>query len=674
MVRWQKAALAGSLVAAVCVLGLARWNSNQRISRLAELAQETRLNGLQLAGRLTGGLEKHRIALQQVAAFFENSEQVAEEEFQRFASTTLGLSPLCLRISFIDASYRVRWTHPQVHMAALASYDVRTHPEGFATLLRARKTKTTALSQPLKLVGGMPGFVLTAPAFRGGEFFGAIVCSFQSETFFDSMILPEARERYVEEVFDGETRLFPAGDGPEAAAPVEPFIHDIQVAGSTWRVRVMPRAGVVEDRIGSGEAAFWVMGCLLAAGAGFLTGVAAYRTMGLRVRLRDKESVLQQTRERLDQATEKLIQAEKLSALGELVAGVAHEINNPLAGILGYAQLMMRMDRSPEDRNRVRRICAEAERVGRIVRNLLTFARKHPPEKKFTSLNEVIIKTIELKAYHLRVNQIHVETDLAADLPKTMLDPHQIQQVILNLINNAEQAMLEAGKGGTIRVSTRRVGARVEALVADSGPGVPAEVQTRIFEPFFTTKPEGKGTGLGLALSYGIAREHGGQIRLESRDEGATFVLEIPVLEETRSDGAAQVTAPLAPSPHLRVLAIDDETTILGFLAELLSRAGHRVETASDVTQALSKIRSHRYDLIISDMKMPGGTGRDIYEAIVLRAPELARRVVFTTGDGANRDTIAFVRENGCQMLLKPYELEQLESVIAMAAQSTRPS
>jgi signal transduction histidine kinase len=380
------------------------------------------------------------------------------------------------------------------------------------------------------------------------------------------------------------------------------------------------------------------------------------------------QEALQKTRLQLDGAMQQLLQAEKLTALGELVAGVAHEINNPLSSIMGYAQLLLGRDVSPDVKRRLETMFSEAERIGRIVKNLLTFARKHPPERKWLGLNGIIEKTLELKAYHFKVSQIRVEKDLASDLPMTMLDFHQIQQVLLNLLNNAEQAMGEAGRGGTIRLTTRRKGDRIETRIADDGPGVPAEIQTRIFEPFFTTKKEGKGTGLGLSLCYGIVQEHGGTIRVEGAPgTGATFVIDFPVIGKEVSTE----TAPNAPTPALsglRILVIDDEPGVQDFLADFLTSMGHKVDTASDAPEGMKKIAANGHDLIISDMKMPNGSGVDIYKTTLQKNPRLARRIIFTTGDGASAETLRFLKETGNEIVAKPYRIEEIERAIARAS------
>jgi len=373
--------------------------------------------------------------------------------------------------------------------------------------------------------------------------------------------------------------------------------------------------------------------------------------------------------ERAGVPMDQLLQAEKMTALGELVAGVAHEINNPLASIMGYTQLLLSENVPAGIRRRLEVIFTEAERAGKIVRNLLAFARKRPAEKKYLGLNGVIEKTLELKEYHFRSSQIRVEKDLTPDLPMTMLDYSQMQQVLLNLLNNAEQALDEAGRGGTIRLITQKVGGRIEARISDDGPGIPPELQTRIFEPFFTTKKEGKGTGLGLPLCYGIVKEHGGTIRVESEaGVGTTFIIELPVFSE--GNGVVQEAAAVSngrPSGCLRVLIVDDEPNIQSILVEVLGAMGQRVDTASDVPEALRKIGSQGHDLIITDMRMPHGTGKDIYRAVVDQSPSLARRIIFTTGDGESPETQKFIQETGNEILPKPWNIQELEKAIANA-------
>ena len=239
---------------------------------------------------------------------------------------------------------------------------------------------------------------------------------------------------------------------------------------------------------------------------------------------------LEETLEQLQTTQEQLIQSEKLAAIGTLVSGVAHEINNPLGNILGRVQLLQREaadDGSKRDLQSIRDECARAIR---IVRNLLAFTRKHEPEMTLVSLNDLLNEVLELRAYELRVNDIELRSDFQADLPKISADPHQLQQVFLNLVINAEQAMTAAHGRGVLSVTTQRVGEALHVVVVDDGPGIPDGLVSKIFDPFFTTKEVGAGTGLGLSVCYGIVKEHGGELLVESEEgKGTTFTVELPL-------------------------------------------------------------------------------------------------------------------------------------------------
>ncbi|MEE8373386.1 MAG: PAS domain S-box protein, partial [Dehalococcoidia bacterium] len=228
----------------------------------------------------------------------------------------------------------------------------------------------------------------------------------------------------------------------------------------------------------------------------------------------------------------------RLAAVGELAAGVAHELNNPLAAVQAYAQfLTSRKDLDETIRGDVETIYKEAQRASRITSNLLSFARRHRPEKTLVSLNDIIEKSLELNAYRMRVNNIAVETKLDPKLPMTMADFHQIQQICVNLITNAEQAMTETHGRGRLTIRTRKVHDMIEASFVDDGPGVSSEDLTRIFDPFFTTKDVGKGTGLGLSICFGIVHEHGGRLYATSEiGEGSTLVMELPIVSKGQFD------------------------------------------------------------------------------------------------------------------------------------------
>jgi len=378
---------------------------------------------------------------------------------------------------------------------------------------------------------------------------------------------------------------------------------------------------------------------------------------------------------------QQLLRSEKLSAIGQLVAGVAHEVNNPLTSISGYTQLMLRDTNLPAAAHEdLKHIHIQAERAARIVQNLLVFAREHKPERLLIDLNEVVRSTLALRAYQLRVDNIHVTTDLDPDLPRTVADPFQLQQVFLNLINNAHHAMLERGGQGTLTLRTRAgvhtakdgiaPGTPILTVsVGDSGIGIPVRDLNRIFDPFFTTKPVGQGTGLGLSICFGIVQEHGGRIWAESEvGVGTTVHVELPQLDalpagHTPSDEHGTPEAEPAPA-RSRVLVVDDEEPVGALLARLLTELGHLPTVVVSGAEALDLIARESFELILTDVKMPGMNGFELHQAIRQHAPELASRVVFVTGDTLSAATQARIAQTGNAYIAKPFAIDRLESLV----------
>lgn len=371
----------------------------------------------------------------------------------------------------------------------------------------------------------------------------------------------------------------------------------------------------------------------------------------------------------------KLMQTDKLSSLGELVSGVAHELNNPLTGIMCFSELMMGDDLPVGTEAKLKRINDASHRCKKIIDNLLTFARWKMPEKSYEDINKVIRDSVELRSYQLKVDNIKLEMDLDPLMPSTMLDEGQVHQVFVNLINNASDAIKSKGEGGLIKIRSEHRDRKIVVSFEDSGTGIAEEVVNRIFDPFYTTKSVGKGTGLGLSISYGIINEHGGNIYASSSPgAGTTFVVELPVLDKTVSaadnaagDGAAvEGAAELAAmASGKRVLVLDDEPIVLDLLHDALGGAGFHVDKTSSGKEALSLLKDTDYDVIISDIKMPGVDGKDFYRGVKAVKPELLRKIVFISGDSLNKETQSFLKKLGNYSLKKPFTVDQLNHIIS---------
>ena len=360
-----------------------------------------------------------------------------------------------------------------------------------------------------------------------------------------------------------------------------------------------------------------------------------------------------------------LLQAEKMAALGQTISGVAHELNNPLATILSWAERLA--ERSVDDKTRqgLEVILAESERAARIVRNLLTFARKRQTTRAMVDLNQVVRETLALRAYEQKVSNVQVVEALSSGLPEVFADGHQIKQVLLNLVINAEQACIGANGRGTIVVRTSHDADRGSAVleVNDDGPGIAEDKHGRVFDPFFTTKEVGQGTGLGLTVAYAIVNEHSGRIWLKSRGIGTSFFVELPVSGQhlnAPAARAAQQPISLEAFKGLRVLVVEDEPALAVAVSEALEDAGFTVDRAGDGEEGLTRLTEASYDLIVCDLKMPRIDGMQFYRAMAVATPALARRVIFVTGDVAGTDAERFLEETACRWLSKPFRLGDL--------------
>jgi two-component system NtrC family sensor kinase len=367
---------------------------------------------------------------------------------------------------------------------------------------------------------------------------------------------------------------------------------------------------------------------------------------------------------------EQLRRAEKLSALGQLIAGVAHELNNPLAVVIGYSQLLAEkngLDKEAVDN--IHRIHHESERASRIVRDLLSFARPSEPQKKAVDINRLVASVLETQEANLQAAGIQLEQRLASDLSTTMADPGQIEQVLVNLVGNAIQALSGRANPRVLTIRTEEVGNYIRIIVADNGPGIPRDILGRIFDPFFTTKPLGKGTGLGLTISNTIIQEHRGRIQVENQPAGgAKFTVELPVVQcavtPTADRLPLEIKRPAAGSAKRTVLVVDDEPNIVALLQMVLTQDGYEVGTATNGQEALERIAARSYDLILSDMRMPGMDGRKLFDAVKKHNPALAHRIVFVTGDTVSPDTQAFFEETGNRWLSKPFKIAQVVDTV----------
>ncbi|HXJ03521.1 MAG TPA: ATP-binding protein [Candidatus Acidoferrum sp.] len=384
----------------------------------------------------------------------------------------------------------------------------------------------------------------------------------------------------------------------------------------------------------------------------------------------------------------KLLQTEKLAALGQMVTGVAHELSSPLTSILGYSQrLLVRKDLNGQTEE-ARKIYEEAERASTILRQLLLGARETRPERKSVALNQVISRALELQRFGSAAEKIRIELDLDPALPFITGDSGQLQQVVMNLIGNSRQAIAQGGKAGTIRLRTSQSGnRRILLQVADDGPGIPPAILARIFDPFFTTKPAGVGTGLGLSIVLSVVREHGGHVSVSSPPEGgAIFSVELPAAAEASAGPdqgflaeGANVFSVLPPPtgnnnrPHtlprpatrqshrgIRVLVVEDEPTVARLIADVLEDEGLFVDTLLDGREALDRAAHEVYDLVICDMKMPGLDGQHFYQSLARSRNPLHKRFLFVTGDVIAQHTQEFLERNQLPHVAKPFRVEEL--------------
>ena len=367
-----------------------------------------------------------------------------------------------------------------------------------------------------------------------------------------------------------------------------------------------------------------------------------------------------------------LQRAERLAALGQLVSGVAHEINNPAAIISGFAQTLLLEPLSGEQREMSQMIYDEAIRIGGITSNLLAFARTGAKARSLVDVNEVVRRTAALRAYQHSTMNIATTLDLDPTAPLVLANGAELQQVLLNLVINAEQALADGAAPRTLHLHTASDERNVRIVCADSGPGMTPDVQSRVFDPFYTTRPAGSGTGLGLSICFGIVRDYGGEITLESAPgKGAAFTVRLP-----RDVGVPASAEPRAPAPAPatatpRVLLVEDEANFRSAAVRYFERRGIPTRSVADGAAALAAISREHFDIVVTDVRMPGMSAREFVDRLRVDWPVLARRLIVATGDPGSAETVAVMESTGAPLIEKPFGLEELETLIRRTAAKT---
>lgn len=379
---------------------------------------------------------------------------------------------------------------------------------------------------------------------------------------------------------------------------------------------------------------------------------ASYAVCGISTDITEKK----RSAEELARQRESLYQREKLAALGSLLAGVAHELNNPLSVVVARAVLLEEQG-DPSARAMAIKIRVAAERCARIVRTFLGMARQEAPEHGPVAINDVVIAALDMTAYSLRASGIQVTLDLSNDIPLMLADADQLHQVLLNLIVNAQQALQDRDGPRAITLTSRLDAARreVRVTVADNGPGIPLELRARVFEPYFTTKPTGFGTGVGLAMSQGLVEAHGGTLTLDCPPQGGSvFTVTLPVREADAGVADADPSA-VESTGRRSVLVVDDESEIRDLLVQILSSPEQDVIGVASAREALERMARRNFDAILTDVRMPGMDGPALYREIERRWPAQAQRVAFVTGDTLSTTLRDYVSRTGRPVIEKPF-------------------
>jgi len=372
----------------------------------------------------------------------------------------------------------------------------------------------------------------------------------------------------------------------------------------------------------------------------------------------------------IESAQEQLVQSEKMASIGRLMSSIAHEINNPLTPILGYSQrLLERRGIDNHEKESLEIIFNSAQRLVRIIEKLLTFSRESLPVSSYEDINRLIEQTLEFREYQYELENIEIVRKLDPELPETMLDPGQMQQVFMNLLLNAEQAIAESRGSGVIEIETRlKNRSCIEITITDDGPGIPDDIKGKVIDPFFTTREPGKGTGLGLSVSYGIIKKHGGELFIENGEKGgARIVIDLPVVEPHGKLGETDDAASedrIMEMKNKRVLIVEDEVIMTSLLKTVFEEQGHIADIASSGREAIHNRDLEQYDLIVCDLRLPDINGMELFKQLKKRYPDIADRVFFITGDTSGK-TKKFLDKSGNPYLMKPFKIDKFKERVS---------
>lgn len=370
--------------------------------------------------------------------------------------------------------------------------------------------------------------------------------------------------------------------------------------------------------------------------------------------------------EELETQRDMLFQNEKMSALGELLAGVAHELNNPLSIVVGHSLMLKEEVADPEILRRIEKISNAAERSAKIVKTFLAMARQRPVKMEHVDVSSVISTAIDVAAYGHNQDELQITADLPKSLPAILADPDQITQVVINLVINASHAISNSETGDRIEVSAalHKDQDKVEIFIIDNGPGIPENIQARIFEPFFTTKEIGDGTGIGLAFCHRIIHSHGGHIKLDDNVTGGSrFCITLPIAEGKEAQAGSE-TAAIQTEKTRRALIVDDEIDVAELIAEILRKDGFEVSMAHTGAAALDILKGEGFDILLSDLNMPEMNGQGLFDVVKTKYPDLVARTGFITGDTMGEASQSMLQATQRPYLEKPVSPDEVRTLV----------